>query len=134
MMRALLTIVLCFSLGQALAQPLTPQLTNIKLTQPPSIALLLEEHRDFIHKVETAPGYRIQIRTFTRLQEGTNALNAFERTFPDVQAYLLFIEPHYRLRAGDFLDRVEANRVMHQLRSRYPESFIVKDEVRLDAL
>ena len=134
MMRAILTIALLFSMGQAIAQPFTPKLSNIKLTQPPSIGLLLEEHRDFLHKVETVPGYRIQISTFTRLQEGTNAINTFQRSFPDVQAYLLFIEPHYRLRAGDFLDRVEANRVMHQLRSRYPECFIVKDEVRLDAL
>jgi hypothetical protein len=134
MIKVTLTIALLLSIIQAIGQPFTPELNNIKLIQPPSIGLLLEEHKDFLHKVESVPGYRIQIRTFTRLQEGTNALNAFERTFPDVQAYLLFIEPHYRLRAGDFLDRVEANRVMHKLRSRYPECFIVKDEVRLDAL
>ena len=53
----------------------------------------------------------------------------FERAFPDIPIYLSYVEPHFRLRAGDFRNRVEAEKCLRQIKPRFKEAFVTKDKI-----
>lgn len=113
---------------------LTPELNHITLHQSPSLSLLLDEHRDFMHQLATLPGYRIQLYTTTRLKEANVFRMSFEQVFPDIKVYILFNEPNYRIRVGNFTDRITARAQLEALRETYPTAIVVKDQINLEAL
>lgn len=113
---------------------LTPALQHIELKQSPSLSLLLEEHRDFMQQVKTLPGYRIQLFTSTRLQEANKFRIEFEKVFPEERAYIFFNEPSYRVRIGDYTDRIEARYQLERIQQEFPGAIVVKDQINLGAL
>jgi hypothetical protein len=39
------------------------------------------------------------------------------------------VEPHFRLRAGDFRNRVEAEKCLRQIKPRFKEAFVTQDKI-----
>ena len=67
---------------------------------------------------------------------GNEALNhakavksRFERAFPDIPIYLTYVEPHFLLRAGDFRNRVEAEKCLRQIKPKFKEAFVTADKI-----
>lgn len=77
-------------------------------------------------------GFRIQIISTKNLENATKAkLIAFEQ-FSDLQVnfYLEFDSPYYKVRVGDFKSRDAAENIQEIIRSRgYPKAWIVKTKV-----
>ena len=55
---------------------------------------------------------------------------AFLSKYPKHNAYLTFKEPNFRVRVGDFRTRSEARGFREKLAMDFPQSFVVKDEVK----
>jgi hypothetical protein len=51
--------------------------------------------------------------------------------FTDEQAYLLFQEPNYKVRIGDFRTQLDALGYMRKIQVAYPNAFIVYDKINL---
>jgi len=102
-----------------------------------SVTQLVEKHIEFNERVKTVPGYRIQIGSFS----GANSKNTafalkekFMATYPEMTAYLVFDEPNFRVKVGDFTTRLEAFVFLQRIKNVYPGN-IMKDNVypiRLD--
>lgn len=82
-------------------------------------------------------GYRIQIY----MGSGNDALNNaekvkedFETNFEGITAYITFREPYYRVRAGDFRTRLQANQLLKALRKSYQDAWIIQDKINLPLL
>jgi len=94
---------------------------------------LVERHRELNATKLSMPGYRIQ------LYFGSDRINAqamrseFMSVFPDVPCYLLFQQPHFKVRVGDFRTRQEAAGFRKKIAGVFTSSFIVPDEVKLPA-
>jgi hypothetical protein len=50
----------------------------------------------------------------------------------DVEAYVYFRQPYYRVRAGDFRNRNKAIEFSRLLKDRYPEAWVVHDRIEPD--
>jgi hypothetical protein len=50
----------------------------------------------------------------------------------DVEAYIYFRQPYYRVRAGDFRNRDRAIEFSRLLKDRYPEAWVVHDRIEPD--
>jgi hypothetical protein len=78
------------------------------------------------------PGYRIQVffdsgsNSSDRARE---ARDSFIFKFPEIPAYISWKAPNYRVRAGDFRTRLEAERVLQQITPEYPNAWVIKDEI-----
>jgi hypothetical protein len=59
---------------------------------------------------EVVPGYRVQVYSTTSIDTAKARLAAFRATFPEEWFYLDFDPPTYKIRAGNFLTRYEADR------------------------
>ena len=105
---------------------------SLHVNQDSRIASLIAKQRA-LYKVDSSyNGYRIHI--FTEI--GNEALDharavkaQFERAFPDIPIYLTYVEPHFRLRAGNFRNRVEAEKCLRQIKPRFKEAFVTQDKI-----
>ena len=85
-------------------------------------------------KDNTIDGFRVQI--FMEL--GNDALrhadsvkNVFSEKYPDIPIYLIFGQPYYRLRIGDFRTRLEAENMYQQVKKKYKNAFVTADRIEL---
>lgn len=100
------------------------------------------EHLMIHHKTlsENNPGlngFRIQIFFDSGNQSKQNALDAktkFEERKIDEDVYILFEDPYYKVRIGDFRTKVEAEGFLKSISNIYPEGFVVPDYINFPKL
>jgi hypothetical protein len=73
-------------------------------------------------------GFRVQIFLGDR-RTAEETKRTFLQKNPEVPAYLSWLAPNFRLRVGDFRTRLEAERLLRDLKTSYPGSYIVPDEI-----
>lgn len=67
---------------------------------------------------ELVQGFRVQLYTSTRIDDARHRKLDLESQFPDEWFYLEFDPPSYKIRAGNFLNRFEADRFARVLAER----------------
>lgn len=75
------------------------------------------------------PGYRVQIYNGRKAQL-LQKKSEFLGTFPDVQTYTLYDAPEYKLQAGDFRTRLEAEKFLREVVSNYGSGFVVRTMIK----
>lgn len=137
-MRYWLAIIMLLTAGMAHAQidepVIYPGVSSVTLIEPPAVGLQLEEHRAFMKELKQVDGFRVQIMSADRLADANKARMDFEKAFPDVDTYILFTEPNYRLRIGNLTNRFDARTLLEVVKESYPEAIIVKDQIDIFAL
>ena len=58
-------------------------------------------------------------------------IEEFKVNYPDIPIYLVFGQPYYRLRVGDFRTRLEAEKMFQTLSQDYKKAFITSDRIQL---
>ena len=79
------------------------------------------------------PGYRVQVFLGDR-KGAEETKRQFLQRNPSLPAYQSWLAPNWRLRVGDCRTRLEAERLLHELRPQYPGCFIVPDDIEMPAL
>ena len=128
MKRILLLILFVASTGIAFAQ----NHGSLNVSQDDRIESLISKQRA-LYKIDSSfSGYRIHIF----MEIGNEALDhakkvksQFEKAFPDIPIYLTYAEPYFRLRAGDFRNRVEAEKCLRRIKPRFKEAFVTADMI-----
>jgi len=123
-------LMLCF-LGfsfQGLSQE-----KKVKVIEDRRLAELVEKHIT-LNKQQggVMEGYRVQIFFDSGAESKKRALEAksdFQMKYPDIPTYLSFSEPFFKIRAGDFRHKVEADGLLHMINTVYPNAFIVRDKI-----
>lgn len=107
---------------------------SVRIIQEPAIEQLILKHIRINETREGIPGYRIQIF----FDSGTNSKiratavsEDFGRRFPEVNVYLTFIAPNYKVRIGDYRTRLDAWRFLQELQPDYPGAYVVADLINL---
>lgn len=80
-------------------------------------------------------GYRIQLYTGTKRADMEAAKLYIYQNYGELNTYIAYNHPTYRLRVGDFATRLEAERYFNKIKNEYPGSTLISDRVSLrDAL
>ncbi|MDB5129248.1 MAG: hypothetical protein JWQ85_3480 [Mucilaginibacter sp.] len=74
-------------------------------------------------------GYRVQIYSGSSRSAAFNAQGKFNKEFPEMRTYIIYREPNFKVRAGDFRSRIEAERMKEELKSLFPAMFIVSEKI-----
>ncbi|MEP7170137.1 MAG: SPOR domain-containing protein [Bacteroidota bacterium] len=93
--------------------------------------LLVKKHIAINASKMTMPGYRVQIYYGSQRAKATEIRTEVLKNFPQVPAYLIYQQPNFKLRLGDFKTRMEAMKLLDEIKREYAQAFIVKDEVKL---
>lgn len=95
---------------------------------------LADRYRKISAAKMTRPGYRIQIYFGTDRSKAQEIRNEFMKTFAEQGAYLIYQQPNFKVRIGDFRTRLEAQGFLNMLNDRYSPAFIVSDDVKLPVM
>ena len=79
----------------------------------------------------TENGYRVQFYISSNRAEAYNAQSKFNESYPDYKTYIIYSEPNFKVRAGDFRTKLEATHLLDQLRGQYQTLFIIAEKINL---
>ena len=112
-------------------------LGNLPVRQDPRITDLLIKHTQANQKRRGIEGYRLEIYFGSdnkAREKATRIKNEFNLMFPHIPAYMTFQTPNFKVRVGDFRNKSEALKTKAAIEYKYPNAFIVKDNIRFPAL
>ncbi|MCH5243398.1 MAG: hypothetical protein J1F29_00670 [Lentimicrobiaceae bacterium] len=127
-MRYKIVLFLLFVCASAAYSQTLPSVLNT-VEYPHTVDTLLLRRMEY--RMEKQPeGYRILIFS----QSGNHSKNAaieakttFDLVYPECKSYILFEEPYFKVKVGNFTNRVDAGFFLKSIKSDYPYAFIVKD-------
>jgi hypothetical protein len=115
---------------QVVDTPVTERPTALTVTVDPRIEATMARYAELEHPHQ---GYRVQIFLGDR-KTAEETKRTFLQKYPDVPVYLSYLAPNFRLRVGDLRTRLDAERTLTELRTDYPGSYIVPDEIGMPKL
>lgn len=104
---------------------------RIEITGDTKVGELVKKHIEFNECMQTVPGYRIQIAALSGPNSRNQAFDLkrrFKEEYADVEVYIIFTEPNFRIKVGDFTSKLDAFVFMQRIKDRYPGT-IVKENV-----
>ena len=78
---------------------------------------------------ETVSGFRVQIFTGSNRKDAYNAQEKFQQEFPDIRTYVIYSDPNFKVRVGDFRTKPEAEKLESDLKKWFDGMFIIQDKV-----
>lgn len=109
---------------------------KVQVVAPPLFDTLLAKRAEFNSgKKSGSPifsssyGYRVQIYSGTNRKMAFNAQAKCNQEFPELRTYVTYREPNFKIRAGDFRTRIEAERMKQQLSAVFPALFIISEKI-----
>lgn len=111
---------------------------ELTIIQDARIDTLISRHIESNRLAGGIEGYRIQV--FRRggqaaREEADKVMARVLNQFPDIKAYLTFQAPNfYLIRLGDFRTRIEAAKALANVRTAFPDSYIIKETVNFSEI
>lgn len=111
----------------------------INLYQSPSINVLIDRNTRISEK-EGLSGYRIQIYSGTGVnarEKANTTKREFLEAFPELKENLIYIDyqaPYFKVSIGDYRNKNEAFEYYHNIKKRFPGSYIVKSKINFPEL
>ena|ERR1035438_6039140 len=102
---------------------------SIKINQSPEIDSLLQWHIEYNYNKTKVPGYRVQIYFGNQRKKANDTRDDFLKKYPDEDAYIVYQQPNFKVRIGDFKTRLEAYREYKKLVNDFSTTFLVKDQI-----
>lgn len=92
---------------------------------------LIQKYRDRM-KNSTRKGFRIQVFSGNQRAQAMKIRTEILSLYPDTRVYLIYKQPTFRVRVGDFLTREEAREWLTDLQKTYKAAFIVPDNILIN--
>ncbi len=80
---------------------------------------------------QTYSGYRIQLYFGPQREKAYELRTEFIKLMTHYGAYVIYHQPNFKLRVGDFRTRLEAQKALLEIQSYYPSAFIVRDDIKI---
>lgn len=74
-------------------------------------------------------GYRVQVYNGSK-KETLNKRSKFLNVFPNMPVYTVYESPEYKVQAGDFRTRLEAEKFLKQVVNEFGSGFVVKTKIK----
>jgi hypothetical protein len=81
--------------------------------------------------IRYANGFRIQIYVGNDRKLADEAKIFTYQTYPEIFPYLSYQQPIYKVKIGDFLNRMDAERYFATIKDSYPSALILPDKVEI---
>ncbi|MEM6769913.1 MAG: SPOR domain-containing protein [Bacteroidota bacterium] len=119
--------VLLFAL--AVTGPVLLAQSNVSIDVEPGIEDLLELYQTENEEVTKVPGWRVQILATTDRGRLESVESEFKVNYPSISVDWVHTKPYYKLRAGAFQTKQEAERLKFTLGKQFEGVYLVKDEI-----
>ena len=117
-------ILLVFMCGKTIAQNAT-----LTVNQDEKITQLLKLKKDLEKENKLSDGYTIQLY-YGELDKANQILRKYRSNFSNWPASIEYETPNYKVWAGNFSTRIEAERALLEIQNDFSSAFILKPERR----
>lgn len=119
------------------ATPTAPRRSEPRKVSGPAEALHVNRRLDAVldtialqnRSIRYAPGYRVQVYVGNQRQEVESIKLLIYQKFPELSAYLSYSQPTYKLKVGDFMRRLDAERYYSSIRQLIAPAQLRPDKV-----
>ncbi|MBR3724789.1 MAG: SPOR domain-containing protein [Bacteroidales bacterium] len=104
---------------------------HIEIKGDVAVSQLVQKHIELNERVRTIPGYRIQVASLSGTASKNRAFEMKDRireAYPGVEAYVVFDEPNFKVKVGDFRTRLDAYVFLQKIRVDFPGT-IIRDNI-----
>jgi len=118
-------------------QPVSEQPGVVNITVSAEIVAI---DMQLVEKAKTDPrinGFTILIFSGSGANSKLNAHNRqkqFKELFPDYVSHLTWKSPNYEVRVGDFRTKIEAEKILQEVKQKYPSAIVRADKIELPEL
>lgn len=138
-MKNLLLIIALFGLKTSWSQEAIPasQTSSVIVHKDPRVDALVKKQGAINKTVKKnsnrfGKGYRLLVINTNKRNEAIEAKTKVYQYFPELKAYLSYQSPYFKLKAGNFQTREEAERYRKQLNPLFPKGvFIMNDTIEI---
>lgn len=109
----------------------TAQGGKVTVTGDMTVGEMVALHVELNNRVKSMPGFRVQIASFSGINSKSSAFTLRDRfmaDYPLVQAYIVYDEPNFKVKVGDFRTRLEAYAFLQEIKEVY-KGYIIKDNI-----
>ncbi len=112
---------------------------SVIVHKDPRIDALVKKQADINVAVKktsgyTTRGYRLMVINTNNREEAVAAKTKIYTYFPELKAYLLYQAPYFKLKAGNFKSRDEAEKYRKNMNVLFPKGvFIIGDTIEIKA-
>jgi hypothetical protein len=107
---------------------------RVKLISDPKLDSLVSKNIEINKSQQTIDGYRIQLFSGSERNNANALRTRFKTDYPDENVYLIYQQPYFKLRVGDYRNLIEAQEMYLQLQKTYDQLLIVPDKINLPKL
>jgi hypothetical protein len=107
---------------------------QLNVNQDERLEELVRRHIEINENSNGIPGYRIRIFSQSGQDARSRAQNVtarFFESYPNVNTYMVWDPPNWKVYVGDFRTRSEALKLQRRINRAYPYSFIISDRINL---
>ncbi len=101
------------------------QTGQVKVVQDAKFEQMLAEKRRINASITVNDRYKVQIYTGDN-ENAKKHLADFKKNYPSFDATIIFSTPSYKVWAGNFKTRIEAERNLAEVRKKYPNAFLIR--------
>ena len=133
-MRYLFILLFSFAATALQAQD---SMATVVVHKDPRLDLLVKKHTDMNAAIKkasmrSAKGYRVLVINTNKRDEAMAAKTKIYSNFPELKAYLVYQAPYFRLKAGNFRTKEEAQQYQKMLSAYFPKGvFVVNDTIEV---
>jgi hypothetical protein len=103
---------------------------NATFVMEPSVARADSLYALWNSRLPGQKGYRVQLYNGSR-KEAQTVKTQFSTAFPQLNTYLTYQSPEYKVQVGDCRNEWEAERLRNDILSAYPAAIVVKAEIQM---
>ena len=100
---------------------------KIAVNEPPIITEMMRAY-EAANRIGNMTGWRVQILATTNRQQLDSERQSFQYNYPNIPINWVHNRPYYKLRAGAFRTRIEAERLKYVLGRDYDGLYLVRDD------
>jgi hypothetical protein len=124
----LIGLLLCAVTSNAQQNP------YLKVDADPLLDSLIQASIDANKTSPSIQGFRIQIYSNSDRKTATDTRTKALQLLPECEVYLVYQQPYFRVRVGDFRNRFEAFPIYRILLTEFDNVLIVPDKINLPKL
>ena len=104
---------------------------KVEVIKDPRIDTLIAKRADLNKAVGLGQvtGFRVQIFSGSNRRDAYNTQSKFQQDFPDIRSYVIYSDPNFKVRVGDFRTRLEAEKLQDQLKRSFDGTFIITEKI-----
>lgn len=106
---------------------------QIAVTPTNDITRILNQKLDSLEikneRIKLAEGYRILVYSGSNSEEAKKIKEIVKSVVPQDGVYDQYKQPTFRVKVGDYFDRIEANSSLVKIKREFPNAIIIPDQV-----